>query len=52
MMMRRLPLLFIGLMLLLTAEKSMNDDLVRPAMIRASVVFPTPGGPQKIIEVI
>ena len=35
---------------LVTAEKSMNSAFVRRAMIRASVVLPTPGGPQKIID--
>ena len=35
---------------LVTAEKSMNAALVRLAITRASVVLPTPGGPQKIIE--
>ena len=35
---------------LVTAEKSMKFALVRPAMMRARVVFPTPGGPQKIME--
>ena len=40
----------ISLMPLVTAEKSMNFALVRFAMMRASVVLPTPGGPQKIIE--
>ena len=35
---------------LVTAEKSTNLDLVRWAMMRAKVVLPTPGGPQKIIE--
>ena len=35
---------------LVTAEKSMKAAFVRRAMIRASVVLPTPGGPQKIIE--
>src|ERR1035438_7550388 len=33
-----------------TAENSMNSALVRFAMIFASVVFPVPGGPQKISE--
>ena len=28
----------------------MNSDWVRRAMMRASVVLPTPGGPQKIID--
>ena len=40
----------ISLIPLVTAEKSINSALVMPAMIRASVVLPTPGGPQKIIE--
>ena len=40
----------ISLMPLVTAEKSMNAALVRLAIIRASVVLPTPGGPQKIME--
>ena len=35
---------------LVTAEKSMNAALVLWAITRASVVLPTPGGPQKIIE--
>ena len=35
---------------LVTALKSMKLAWVRPAMMRARVVFPTPGGPQKIIE--
>lgn len=30
-----------------TAEKVINSDLVALAIIRAKVVFPTPGGPQK-----
>ena len=42
----------ISLMPLVTAEKSMNVAFVRWAMMRASVVFPTPGGPQKIMEPI
>ena len=33
-----------------TAEKLINSDFVTWAMIRANVVFPTPGGPQKIID--
>ena len=37
---------------LVTAEKSMNWDRVREAMILARVVLPTPGGPQKIIDEI
>ena len=41
---------FISLIPLVTAEKSTNFDLVLPAIIRASVVLPTPGGPQNIIE--
>ena len=40
----------ISLIPLVTALKSTKCDCVRSAMIRASVVFPTPGGPQKIIE--
>ena len=35
---------------LVTALKLMKFAFVRPAMIRASVVLPTPGGPQKIID--
>ena len=35
---------------LVTAEKSIKADFVRLAMMRARVVLPTPGGPQKIIE--
>ena len=35
-----------------TAEKVINSDFVSLAIILASVVFPTPGGPQKIIEEI
>ena len=42
----------ISLMPLVTAEKSMNAALVRLAMMRASVVLPTPGGPQKIMELM
>ncbi len=42
----------ISLIPLVTAEKSMKLDLVRWAMILARVVFPTPGGPQKIMEEI
>jgi hypothetical protein len=34
----------------LVAEKVTNRALVVRAMIRASVVFPDPGGPQKIID--
>ena len=37
---------------LVTAEKSIKAALVRLAMMRASVVLPTPGGPQKIIDEI
>ena len=33
-----------------TAEKLMKWDFVSRAMIRASVVFPDPGGPQKMTE--
>ena len=40
----------ISLMPLVTAEKSINSAFVRLAMMCASVVFPTPGGPQKIID--
>ncbi len=40
----------ISLMPLVTALKFTKLDLVRFAMIRAKVVFPTPGGPQKIID--
>ena len=40
----------ISWMPLVTAEKSMNFAFVRLAMMRASVVLPTPGGPQKIME--
>ena len=40
----------ISLMPLVTAEKSIKFAFVRFAMMRASVVFPTPGGPQNIIE--
>ena len=40
----------ISLMPLVTAENSMKLALVVSAMILASVVLPTPGGPQKIIE--
>ena len=40
----------ISLMPLVTALKLMKLDFVLPAMIRARVVFPTPGGPQKIME--
>ena len=42
----------ISLIPLVTAENVMNSAFVRAAMICASVVLPTPGGPQKIIEVI
>ena len=42
----------ISLMPLVTAEKSMKRAFVSRAMMRASVVLPTPGGPQKIIEKI
>ncbi len=35
---------------LITAENSMKLALVVSAMILASVVLPTPGGPQKIME--
>ena len=40
----------ISLMPLVTAEKFMKDALVFLAITLAKVVFPTPGGPQKIIE--
>ena len=40
----------ISLMPLVTAENSMKVALVVSAMILARVVLPTPGGPQKIIE--
>ena len=40
----------ISRMPLVTALKSTKADFVRLAMMRASVVFPTPGGPQKIRE--
>ena len=40
----------ISLMPPVTAEKVMNSALVFRAMIPASVVLPTPGGPQNIIE--
>ena len=33
-----------------TAEKVAKLDFVSPAMMRARVVFPEPGGPQKIME--
>ena len=39
-----------SLMALVTAENVMNDAFVCVAMMCASVVFPTPGGPQKIME--
>ena len=42
----------ISRMPLVTAEKSTKADFVLAAMIRASVVLPTPGGPQKIMEEI
>ncbi len=40
----------ISLIPLVTALKSINDARVICAMILASVVFPTPGGPQNIME--
>jgi hypothetical protein len=40
----------ISLMPLITAENSMKLARVVSAMILASVVLPTPGGPQKIME--
>ena len=33
-----------------TAENGTKTDLVRAAMTLPSVVFPTPGGPQRIID--
>ena len=42
----------ISRMPLVTAEKSINVARVVRAMMRASVVLPTPGGPQKIMEEI
>ena len=42
----------ISLMPLVTALKSTNSAWVRRAMMRARVVLPTPGGPQKIMEEI
>ena len=43
---------FISFMPLVTAEKSIKLALVRLAIMRASVVLPTPGGPQNIMEPI
>ncbi len=43
---------FISLIPLVTALKSINDARVVFAIILASVVFPTPGGPQNIMELI
>ena len=43
---------FISLIPLVTALKLINSDFVFPAIMLARVVFPTPGGPQKIIEEI
>ena len=40
----------ISLMLAKTALKGTNVDFVSFAMICASVVLPTPGGPHRIIE--
>ena len=40
----------ISLIPLMTAENSMKLALVVSAMILASVVLPTPGGPQRIME--
>ena len=40
----------ISLMPLVTAEKFTNSAFVRFAITFARVVFPTPGGPQRIIE--
>ena len=42
----------ISLIPLVTAEKSMNFERVTFAITFARVVFPTPGGPQKIIDAI
>ena len=42
----------ISLMPLVTAEKSINEDFVVCAMMRAKVVLPTPGGPQNIMDEI
>ena len=42
----------ISLMPLVTALKLIKLDRVLPAMMRAKVVLPTPGGPQKIMEEI
>ena len=42
---------FISLIPDVTAENVMNSDFVCLAIILASVVLPTPGGPQNIIEV-
>ena len=42
----------ISLIPLVTAEKSIKAAFVRLAMILARVVFPTPGGPQKIMDEI
>ena len=41
---------FISLIPEVTAENVINSDLVSWAIILANVVFPTPGGPQKIME--
>ena len=41
---------FMSLMPLVTALKVMNCASVLAAIICASVVLPTPGGPQKIME--
>ena len=41
---------FISFIPEVTAEKVINSDFVELAIIRAKVVFPTPGGPQKIID--
>ena len=42
----------IYLLIVMSAENSINLLLVVLAIILARVVFPTPGGPQKIIEEI
>ena len=39
-----------SLMPLSTAESAINSALVARAMTRASVVFPVPGGPQKMSD--
>jgi len=40
----------ISLIPLSTALKGMNSHLVSRAISRASVVFPTPGGPHRMID--